>query len=143
MSVAQLFYPMAAVLDQAAERATRLAGASVRLFVDGDDPGFGVTLSELLARECDFDGYPPGGIAIPGWAGPTLGPGRGGSILAQAIQFVFAGGGAGVTNLVGGFFMTTADGVLYTVGEFPEAIPMQTAGAPIPLLLSVFLPSGL
>jgi len=133
----QLFYPISSVLGQGAMTATRLANAKLRLFKDGFNPAFGVTLAELNAVECDFDGYPAGGITVPSWSNPFLGAGSGAQITAGLLSFAFDGSGSGVTNLVGGFYLHTSDNVLWIVGQFPEGVPMQTPGVGMPIALSV------
>jgi len=133
----QLFYPQASVLAQGTMTATRLAGAKLRLFKSGFTPAFGTTLAELNAVECDFSGYPAGGVTVTSWSAPILAPGSGAMITAGLVPFAFDGGGSGVTNLVGGFYLHTSDDVLWLIGQFPEPVPMQVPGVGMPIALSV------
>ncbi len=134
---AQLFYPSSGVLGQATLAKTRLTNAKLRLWKAGITPGFGTTLTDLNAVECDFDGYPSGGVTIATWSNPILAPGAGSMITAGLASFAFDGGGSGLGNLVGGFYLVTSDDVLWMIGQFPEPVPLQVAGTGLPIALSV------
>lgn len=133
----QLFYPIPSVLGQGTMTATRLANAKLRLFKAGFTPSFGTTLAELNAVECDFSGYPAGGISITSWSAPILGPPQGAMITAGLLSFAMSGSPPAVTNSVGGFYLVTADNVLWMVAEFPDSVPMQVEGQGLPIALSV------
>lgn len=129
---ATLLFPMASVLFQAGLMQAALAASHIRLFKEGLQCAFTTTLADLVAVECDYDGYPADGI-VGNWSAPTLGLGFSAVINSAVAQFATAGGGPGNWNVVGGFFIVTAGGTLFLCGNFPSAIPMQTVGAGFPV----------
>lgn len=137
---AALFYPISSVLAQAGAVRTLLAGCAVRLWQAGANPSFGVSLGEMVANEATFSGYPAGGIEIAAWSNPILATGQGSAINGGLVTFEHSGGAE--TNLIGGFFVVTAGGVLYIVGQFPEPVAMQVAGQGLPIALALGFPSG-
>lgn len=138
---ATILFPAASALFQAGLIQAALAGSAIRLFKQGVECSFRTDLSELLAAECDFDGYPAGGI-VGNWSNPTFGPGTTAVTNSPNAQFSVAGGGPGNWNIAGGFFITTAGGVLFACGNFPEPIPMQVVGAGFPVLAGWGIGSG-
>jgi hypothetical protein len=134
---AQMYYPTSGTQGIGALFKTRLANAKLRLWKAGINPNFGVTLAQLNAVECDFDGYPSGGISVGTWSNPILSPGQGSMIMCGLVSFAFDGGGSGIGNLVGGFYLVTSDDVLWVVGQFPDPVPVEVAGVGLPIALSV------
>jgi hypothetical protein len=60
-------------------------------------------------------------------------PGAGAVVTGEAVQFRYSSGGPGKGNLVYGFYLVTADNVLYRVGTFGEPFPMQVPGVGFPV----------
>lgn len=138
---ATIIFPLESVLFQAGLIQTALAACHMRLFKAGLTCSFQTQLSDLVAAECDYDGYPAGGV-VGNWSNPTLGPGQSGVTNSPTAQFSVASGGPGSWNVVGGFFIVTAGGKLFLCGNFPEPIPMQTVGAGFPLVAGWGIGSG-
>jgi hypothetical protein len=129
----RLLTPISGSIDQANHVAARLAGSYTRLFKDQITPSAQTTLAELNAVEADFDGYTPGGLLVPSWTVAVLGPGIGSVVTSATIQFSFTGGGLGVGNVLGGFYLVTADNVLWQIGTFGDPFPMQVVHVGFPL----------
>ncbi len=136
-----IIFPMESVLLQAGLIQAALASSRLRLFKDGTVVSFSTTLADLLAAECDYDGYPSGGVA-GNWSNPTLGPGTSGVTNSPTAQFAVTSGGPGNWNVVGGWFISTAAGKLFLCGNFATAIPMQTVGAGFPMTAGWGIGSG-
>lgn len=138
-----LLYPIESVLAQVAALTGALAAAKVRLFKDSLGPvQFGTSRAALLASECNFDGYPAGGIAVPSWTPPTLAPGQGAMSSSAFVQFVTTAAPGGVGNVVGGAWLETAGGTVWIILQFPEGVPLQVAGQGFPISFSVGVGSG-
>jgi hypothetical protein len=107
---------------------TALATSKVRLFKSSFAPTVNSTVAEFVAAECDFDGYPATGIAVTAMLGPVNDPLGGSNILSPVCLFLWTLDTAGVTNMVGGFFHTTAAGALYAYQVYTNPVPMAAAG---------------
>jgi len=136
-----VFYPNAGALENASIKQAALAGGSLRLYKDGFNPEVTTTLAELEAEECDFTGYPAGGITVAAWLNPYLSPAGGAAIESGTQMFEWATGSPDVGNLVGGWFYETAGGMLI-VGTFPVATPMEGPGQAIPLNIQLIEGTG-
>lgn len=138
----QIFYPPSGCAGLAELSRTRLANAKMRLWKSGLVLTWDTTLAQLNAAEADYDGYTPGGITIPAWGPALQGPGQTFVISGGVQSFVVGTGGPGNWNVIGGWYLVTADNVLWAVGEFPAPVPMQQPGAGQPVALSLAFPSG-
>lgn len=130
-------YPNVGSINMAATQRAAMAASKLRLFKGTSYiPSSASTAGELNAIEADFSGYPAGGATIAGWQPPLLAPVGGASIDSGLIQFAFTPPdppATPVVNLVGGWYVTKADGTLIAVGTFPNGIPMSVPGQGIPL----------
>lgn len=80
------------------------------------------TLADLLAVECDFDGYAAKTIAA--WGDPVL-AGEGYLIYAPTQTFLWEHDTDDVGNQVGGTFLVTSGGDLYQYTNFDPSRPCQ------------------
>lgn len=103
----------------------QLAGCTMHLFQSTYNPSPTDPVETFLANECDFDGYSPATIAT--WGDPVL---QGSSWVTfaptQTFRWDFSTTGAG--NMVGGYFIVTADGDLKDYVVFDPAQPMTGTG---------------
>jgi hypothetical protein len=122
---------------------TLLASSKLRLFTTAVTAvGSGTTKAELEAAECDFTGYTEGGVTITAFLAPLLNPVGGSSIDWPTVQFAAASPYT-VGNVVGGWWIETAAGVLIACGTFGGGgIPVGAAGQGFPLSGSLVFPSG-
>lgn len=138
----QLLYPISSVLAQGALTQAVLAGSAVRLWRFGlVEIQFGVTRAQLLAAEATYDGYPGGGVIVPAWSPPILAGGTAAAISGGIVQFAMADGGPGVTNIIGGFWIETAAGVVWVAAQLPNPYPLQVPGVGVTLALTIGFPS--
>lgn len=136
-----VFYPNVGILEKAQNLQTSLAAGKMRLYKDGFLPTVTTVLADLVAEECDFTGYPAGGEDVLAWLNPILDPAGGASIESGTVQFEWATGAPDVANLVGGWFYTTAGGMLI-IGTFPVSVPMEGPGQGLPLNVKLVEGSG-
>jgi hypothetical protein len=129
-----IFYPAISCLAQATATAALLAGAKLRLFKDGFQPGFGTVKADLVAVEADYSGYTPGGVVIASFGTPVRILELGYAIIGQPITF--ARGAGPTSNVIGGWWLETAAGDLYAIGTLPAPQPMQVVGQGVPILVS-------
>lgn len=126
-------YTNEGALGNATRQQTAEALSMVRLFKAGTitlTPA--TTKTELEAGECDFTGYPPGGIAITAFLDPILAAEGGYAIQSPTIQFT-TGSPTTVPNNVGGFWLETAGGDVVLATQFAVAVPMQVPGQGVPV----------
>ena len=137
----QLF-PNSGALKIATLVQTALANAKLRL-VKGTSftPGPSITRADLQAMEADFTGYPAGGATVAAMLDPLLNPIGGASIDWPTVQFSAA---APYTtgNVIIGWWLETATGVVIAVGSFAQPIPITGAGTGFPLSGSLVFPNG-
>jgi len=145
-----IFYPNLACLQMATELKAALALSKVRLFktMTNDEPPVpfvptvSTTSAELENAECDFDGYPAGGITVTAMLAPLLDPAGGASIESPVVQFAWAHVDTDVGNVVAGFWLEDAAGILRMIGVLPVPIPLQGPGQGIPLTFKCVEPTG-
>ncbi len=137
-----VFYPNVACLQMATELKAVLAASKMRLFQSTFVPSVSSTKADCEAAECDFTGYPAGGIAITAWSAAILDPAGGAGIESGLVQFVWATGSPDVGNLVGGWFLEDSTGKLRAIGVFDVPVPMQAAGQGIPLSVKLISSTG-
>jgi hypothetical protein len=137
----QLF-PNSGTLAIAALLKTALAASKLRL-IKGNSfiPGVSTTRAELIALEADFTGYPAGGATIAAMLNPLLNPVGGASIDWPTVQFAAASPYT-VGNVICGWWLETAEGVVIALGNFPQSIPVAEAGQGFPMSGSLVIPSG-
>ena len=135
------FYPNSGVMHKAANLRTSLAGGKMHLYKDGFNPSLSTTKAELDLEECDFSGYPAGGMPVTNWLNPILDPSGGALIESGTLQFECSGVAPLTGNLVGGWYYTTTGGHLL-VGTFPVSVPMEGPGQGIPLNVKLIEGTG-
>lgn len=117
---------IAAKVVEAIALQTALAASKLRLFKAGVialTPD--ATKALLEANECDFDGYPAGGIELATWGDPLVDAGANSVLLAApSKQFNYVDAAA-VANDVGGWFLVDAAGNLRGCAEFDEPVTMD------------------
>ncbi len=137
----QLF-PNSGVIRLAQLLRDELELAKLRLFKSTfNQLGTDTTRAALVAAECTFTGYPAGGVVIAAMLSPLLNPAGGVSIDWPTVQFEAAAPYT-VAEVVGGWWLETAGGVLVAAGTFPDGIPVGQAGQGFPLSGSLVLPNG-
>lgn len=109
---------------EAAAGKTRLANSVLHCFQAGWVPTPTNVLADFLAHECDFDGY--AAITIAAWSDPVL-AGVGYAIYAPTQTFLWEHVADDVGNQVGGTFLVTAGGDLYSFTVFD---PTRAAQGP-------------
>lgn len=128
------------LMTEAAELQAALAASTVVLFKDSMPAITGeTTAAVVLANECDFDGYTPGGNTITAFGDPFEDPdGDGVLIVAPTTQFNYETPEVGdpVTNLVKGFALLDADGNLRGVRVYDDVIPMEDDSDSIPVVIA-------
>lgn len=117
------FRSLAGALVEAAAAQTRLVNSVLHQFKSPFAPTPSTTLVELLAQECNYDGYAPAALAA--WNAPVLAPDSGYMIYGPQVTFVWAHVAADVGNSVGGTFLVDAAGNLIDVVIYPVAVPMS------------------
>lgn len=121
--------PLEVKVTEATELQALLVNSKLRLYKDGAgiNPG-AVDLATLVANECDFDGYPAGGIALAAWGDPMIGDGIDAVLLAApSKQFNWAHVAGDIANDVKGAFVVDATGNLRGVWEMETAVTMSNA----------------
>lgn len=103
---------------------TALVNAKVRLFKSGFHPTPANVQADFIAQECDFDGY--AAVTIAAWGDIVLASAQAGYlVLGVNCVFLWALAVDAVENMVGGFWVETAAGVVWQYQEFADAVPMQ------------------
>src|SRR5262245_4667343 len=105
-------YTREAATTKASEIKTALATSKMRFYKSSLIPTAFTTKDQLIAAECDFDGYVAGGYAITAWTGPQNDPAGGSVIATPAVNPTYGpAGDPPVTNTVGGYWIqdTAAD----------------------------------
>lgn len=135
------FYPNSSCIWQAEQMRADLANSEVHLFQSTLVPDTSTTLAQLQAEEADYDGYAP--ITVAAWLGAIMSAAGGASIQAPTVQFEYVDGVNHTGNIIGGFWLETAAGVLVAIGTFDTPIPMQMNDQGIPLDVLLRFPTGL
>jgi hypothetical protein len=121
---------------KAAEIQTAFALSLLRLFKEGFTPSQFTTRAELLANECDFDGYPAGGYALTAWEDPLVAGGGGYVITSPLTMIVYGPAGDPPTgNSVGGWWVEDAADAVRLVGTFDPVRSMTEVGDGFPLII--------
>jgi len=123
-------YTNEAAMQLATELQTALIASTLDLF---QDTLVGLsrttTQAELAAAVATFSGYAQAAIAatLP----PYLDPAGGASLQIATPQFNHSGGV--VSNMIRGFWMEDAGGIVRLAGQFDADIPMAALGDAIPI----------
>lgn len=133
------FFTNESCQTRAAADQTLLALSVVHLFKSGFTPLPGTTKAELTAQEADYSTY--AAKTITAWLAPIKSQSGGYQISAPTVQFGLAADPA-VSNMIGGYWIETAAGDVYIVGQFDSPLPMVTAGDGIDLSPTVIFPNG-
>jgi len=138
--MAQIF-PNAATQWLAGLVQTELEASKLRLWQDGlISPSIATTRAQLVTAEATYTGYTATGVELDAWFNPLINPLGGSSIDSPKVQFAPASPYT-VTNVVGGFWVEDATGILVCIGTFTEPIPMGAAGQGFPLSVSLIFPN--
>lgn len=106
---------------------TSLATSKIRLFKFGLVVNAALTRAQLLAAECDFDGYTAGGYAVAAFAGPTRGEAGGAKLTGPLLQPTYGPAGTPpVGNDVGGYWLDDATAVTPKVRLVAVYSPKRT-----------------
>lgn len=109
------FLSMSGARLEAVAGKARLANSVLHAFKAGFNPQPTSTLADFTDQECDFDGYAP--ITIATWADPVL-AGTAFAIFAPTQTFRWEHDVDDVGNQVGGTYLVTSGGDLYTYTTF-------------------------
>jgi len=114
---------------------TALALSKLRLFKNSFAPNALSVKADFVAAECDYDGYVAGGIAVTAFLGPAFNPTGGAMITSPVTNFTYVAGVPLVGNMVGGWWLETAAGLLWAYTVFPQPISMAVDGNQLPLVI--------
>lgn len=130
-------YPNSGALFIAGTMKTALAASKLRLVkIPNFSPAVNTQLATLEAGECDFSGYPAGGLTIANFTDPLLNPVGGASIESGTKQFAYVAPvdpEDAVGNVVTGWFLVDATGKLIQAGNFPNGIAVTAPGLGVPM----------
>lgn len=140
--MAKLFYPLDATRVCAQERQAAYAASQIRLYQSTLVPTETTTLAELIAAECDYDGYVA--QALTPWFAPILAPGSGYMTASPLVQFAYVDGVPRQSNLVGGAFLVDSGGDLRMVLALSPAeyVTMAINGQGFDVNIADVFPSG-
>lgn len=121
----QSFLTMTGANLEATAAQAAMANCVMHLFKQGFNPTPQTPLADFLTNEADYDGYAP--ITIAAWGAPVL-AGLAWAIYAPTQTFRYVDAGDSVANMIAGYFLVTAGGVLKSYTVFGSAVPMATNG---------------
>lgn len=121
--------PIEVRVTEAIELQAILVNSKLRLFKANEITLTGLlTLALLEANECDFDGYPAGGITLAAFGDPIVDSPNDTVLLpGPSKQFNWAHVADDVANDVGGAFLVDSDGNLRGVVELEETVTLDDA----------------
>lgn len=140
MPIAQHFETNESAAQDAKERQTALALSKLRLFKSTFLPTAVSVKQDFVDNECDFDTYVE--KTLTAWFNPILAPGSGYLIESPLVQFGPLVDPVVVGNVVGGYWVEDAAGIVRDVVVFANYANMQTAGQGIPLNDVIVFPAG-
>jgi len=123
MPVRQIL-PLSGAAEDVGLIKTNLVNAVIHLFDDTLTPSPTTVKADLVAAECDFDDYTSQVIAA--WTGPVLAPISGWQINAPVQTWTVVTNV--ITDLVGGYWIETAGGVVHDIFVFDQPVPMTVPG---------------
>jgi hypothetical protein len=118
----------------------QITPVTVHLWKQGElTPSINTSAADCDAAECDFSGY--AAKSLVAFSAPFNPPGGGGRIFTGLLQWVCTG--AGVENMVGGYYILDADSNLVLVGTLDDPWPMAAFedGLPIDIGITLFRPT--
>lgn len=123
------FYTKEAARAKATAILATYATSKLHLCKAPFSPTVNSTKAELVAAECDFDGYTAGGIAITAFSGPLDFPG-GGAVLTSPLKTITYNTPSDppVGNDVSGWWIENTGGDVILVGKYDPVRPMQSVG---------------
>lgn len=124
-------YPNSSALAISEQIRTAQQAGKIKLWQAGLlTPNPGTTIEECDAAECDFSGYAEQVFNLLQSYLPT----GGGAGFDMATELFLATADTPfVDNMVGGFWIESAAGVLYLIGTFDDPIPIAKAGDAVPV----------
>lgn len=114
---------------------TALALSKVRLFKNSFTPNALSVKADFVAAECDYDGYVAGGIAVTAFLGPAFNPTGGAMITSPVTNFAFVQDTPNLGNMVGGWWIETAAGLVWAYTVFPQPVSLARNGDQLPLVI--------
>lgn len=128
------FVPKEALIQDATEWQTAVAGAKVRLFRDSVlTLGADTTLADLVGAEATYDGYVALGIAITAFNDPVSLPGNRVAVFGELTQFNYVDDTGHVANDIAGWFLVDSDGNLRGAGMLDEVVTLATNDDGVPV----------
>lgn len=119
---------------------TALAVSKLRLIHGPFTPGPNDTLAALEALETTFSGYTSGGYSLTAWLPPAFNPVGGASITSPQINVAFVEPMSDpVTDVIAGWFLVDATGILIADGLFDTPVAMVANGDAFPISLAMLL----
>lgn len=122
-----ILYPNVGAIEMMGDLSTALINCNVELYQNNVSLGPATVLADLTVA--DFGGY--AAITIAALLAVYLDPAGGASAQIATIQWDASG--VAPSNLVYGFWVETAGGVLVLAGSFEAAVSMANVGDSIPL----------
>lgn len=119
--------------DAAAWQAS-LATCKVVLFKDGLIVTNTTTLAEVLAVECDFDGYTAGGVAVAALNDPFKEADGSFTVYSPLVQINYVDGATHTANSVGGFAVVDTGGVCRGIFKFADPISVAANTDAVPIV---------
>lgn len=130
--------PLAGAKNSAGLAQTDLVNCKVRCFKQGFNPAENTTAADLIAQECDFDDYVAKVIAA--WGNPVLAPVSGYQIVAPTQSWIVVTNAT--PNVVGGYWIETAAGVLVSIVQFDDpGVAMNNVDDALYVTPVVFVPT--
>jgi hypothetical protein len=137
MADTQLYTKQAAT-EKANDIKAALALSKLRLFKSGLTVTQFTTKVELVAAECDFDGYTAGGYTLTAWTGPITDPNGGAILTSPLVNPAFSDPSDPIVgNDVGGWWVEDAGGTVRLVGQYGPARPIQGEGDGFPVVIQI------
>ena len=131
-------YTTQAASAKAAAIITTLANSKLRLFKSTLVLTQFTTRAELLAAECNYDGYPEGGYELDEFTGPINDAG-GGAVLTSPLVNPAYGEPSDppVGNEVGGWWIEDSEEKVRVAGRYSPARPIQVPGDGFPVVVQI------
>lgn len=124
-----MLYTLDAAMTKAGIVKLNLALSKLRLFRAPLIISQYTAKAELVAAECDFDGYTALGYTLTAWTGPLFAGSGGAIIMSPLVQLAFSGPSVPpITNMVAGWWIEDAAGNVRLVGTYGPHRSMAQVG---------------
>lgn len=140
MADSQFFTQQASITDATAMK-TSFVTSKLRLTKAPFTPVPTSPKTDLVANECDFDGYTPTtGYAIAAVTGPLAFSGGGAVLTTPLVNVVYGPAGTPpVGNSVSGWWIESTGGDVLVAGSFGPPRPCANVGDGFPLVVQLVL----